>query len=43
MKDLKWATVVEDTSSAEMVVEKPLRQKTRNLFKELKKDKVVKE
>ena len=43
MKDLKWATIVEDTSSDEMVVEKPLRQKTRNLFKELKKGKVVKE
>lgn len=43
MKDLKWATVVEDTSSAEMVVEKALRQKTRSLFKELKKGQVAKE
>lgn len=43
MKDLKWATVAEATSSAEMVVEKALRQKTISLFKELKKGQMPKE
>lgn len=42
MKDL-GATVIEGTSSAETVVEKALRQKTRSLSKELKKGKVARE